>query len=77
MQSSESRYIPGVAISASLDSTIRGKPGCPMSPTLFGLLNDHDLQSHDQDAPKLLDTMVFMLLYADGIVLLSNVQQGL
>lgn len=42
-----------------------------MSPTLFSLYTDqleHHLQSHDQDAPKLLDTKVSISLYADDIV---------
>lgn len=46
-----------------------------MSPTRFDLyINklEHYLQSHDQDAPKLLDIKVLILLYADENVLLSQ-----
>ena len=38
---------------------------------------EHHLQSHDQDAPKLLDTKVPILLYADDVVLLSQSPSGL
>ena len=72
--------VPGVGSSAPFDSTMGVKQDCPMSPTLFGLYIDqveHHLQSHDQDAPKLLDTKVPILLYADGIVLLSQLPSGL
>ena len=72
--------IPGVGSSAHFDSTMGVKQGCPMSPTLFGLYIDqleHHLQSHDQDAPKLLDTKVPILLYADDIVFLSQSPSGL
>ena len=72
--------IPGVGTSAPFDSTMGVKQGCPMSPTLFGLYIDqleHHLQSHDHDAPQLLDTKVSILLYADDIVLLSKSPSGL
>ena len=61
--------------SAPFKSTLGVKQGCPMPPTLFGLYIDrleHQLQSHDQDAPNLLDTKVPILLYPDDIVLLSQ-----
>ena len=72
--------IPGVGTSAPFDSTMGVKQGCPMSPTLFGSYIDqleHHLQSHDQDAPQLLDTKVSILLYADDIVPLSKSPSGL
>ena len=56
------------------------KHGRPVSLTLFGLYIDqleHQLQSHDQDAPKLLGTKVPILLYANDIVLLSQSPSGL
>ena len=38
---------------------------------------EHHLQSHDQDAPQLLDIKVSILLYADDIVLLFQSPSGL
>ena len=72
--------IPGVGTSAPIDSTMGVKQSCPMSLALFGLYIDqleHHLQSHDQDALRLLDTKVSILLYADDIFLLSKSPSGL
>ena len=63
-----------VDISAPFDSTMGVKQGCPNSLTLFGLYSKqlgHHLQSHTQDASKLIDTTVPILLYAVDIVLVS------
>ena len=50
------------------------------SENIVGLYIDqleYHLQSHDQDAPQLLDSKVSILLYADDIVLLSKPPSGL
>ena len=62
--------------------TIGVKQGCPASPLLFGLYLDKVeqlLQSaeHQIDAPKLLDTLIPILFFADDIALFSKSPQGL
>ena len=57
------------------------KQGCSLSPTLFGLyvdgLEKHLLETAGIDTPQLIDTLVPLLLYADGLILMSTSKEGL
>ena len=53
------------------------KPGCPLGQTLFGLyvggLEQHLHDTADTAAPTLMGIMVPLLLYADGLILMSEI----
>jgi len=63
-------------------STIGVKQGCPLSPTLFGIYIDElkaFLREHiqDSDGCYLHQVLIYILLFADDIVLLSSSPEGL
>jgi hypothetical protein len=56
------------------------KQGCPLSPLLFGLYLDAlegRLNSKKCDAPTLADVHVWLLFFADDLVLTSESEVGL
>jgi len=67
---------------ASFQSVMGVKQGCPLSPTLFGLYLD-DLEEamrakqHLLDSPSLAGIMLLALLYADDLALVSMSMAGL
>ncbi len=67
---------------ASFQSVMGVKQGCPLSPTLFGLYLD-DLEEamrakqHLLDSPSLAGLMLLALLYADDLALVSTSMAGL
>ncbi|MCO5562498.1 hypothetical protein L7F22_016125 [Adiantum nelumboides] len=70
---------PG-GLSDTLVSTIGVKQGCPLSPTLFGLYIDEivDFILHQGgEGVDIAGTTVYILLYADDIVLVSETAEGL
>ena len=65
--------------SAPFDNIMGVMQGCSLPATLFGLYIDHlehQVQSHVQNDSEVLDTNFLTLLYADDIVLLSQLQLG-
>ena len=69
-------------LSRLIRSTIGVKQGCPLSPTLFGIYIDEleaFLHEHIQEADGCLlhHVLIFILLFADDVVLLSSSLEGL
>ena len=60
------------------------KQGCPLSPTLFGLCIDkleevvnRVAREEGLDAPKLMQQVILLLLYADDVVIFSYDVDGM
>ena len=69
-------------LSEFIRSTIGVKQGCPLSPTLFGIYIDEleaFLREHIQesDGCYLHQVLIYILLFADDIALLSSSPEGL
>ncbi|RYA57257.1 hypothetical protein DD598_31200 [Enterobacter cloacae complex sp. 2DZ2F16B1] len=69
----------GDGISEFFASTIGVKQGCPLSPTLFGLLIDEleymvldFMQQEGIEEVKIGNAVIMLLLYADDVVLLAH-----
>ena len=69
----------GEKISKFFTSTIGVKQGCPLSPTLFGLLIDElecivldFMQEEGIEEVMIRNAVVMLLLYADDVVLLAH-----
>ena len=72
----------GDGVSEFLTSTIGVKQGCPLSPTLFGLLID-ELESMIREATSqegihevtIGNAVIMLLLYADDVVLMAHTEE--
>lgn len=78
----EASVLTQAGLTEAFRCTTGVKQGCPASPLLFGLFIDEieallKTASDDIDAPRLLQVMVAILLFADDIALLSYSPAGL
>jgi hypothetical protein len=71
---------PSKGVTSSFRCQQGVKQGCPLSPLLFGLYLDAlegCLDDRECDAPTLADVHVWLLLFADDVVLTSELEVGL
>jgi hypothetical protein len=71
---------PSEGVTSSFRCQQGVKQGCPLSPLLFGLYLDAlegRLDDRECDAPALADVHVWLLLFADDLVLTSESEVGL
>jgi hypothetical protein len=71
---------PSEGVTSSFRCQQGVKQGCPFSPLLFGLYLDAlegCLDDRECDAPTLADVHVWLLLFADDLVLISESKVGL
>ncbi|KAH9293842.1 hypothetical protein KI387_040956, partial [Taxus chinensis] len=76
------RLRTSVGLSDFIRSTIGVKQGCPLSPTLFGIYIDEledFLRDHIQEGDGCLlhHVLIYILLFADDVVLLASSAEGL
>jgi hypothetical protein len=71
---------PSEGVTSSFRCQQGVKQGCPLSPLLFGLYLDAlegRLDNRECDAPTLVDVHVWLLLFANDLVLISESEVGL
>lgn len=78
----EASVLTQAGLTEAFRCTAGVKQGCPASPLLFGLFIDEleaqlKANSDPSDAPKLLGTLMAILLFADDIALMSHSPSGL